>query len=648
MSTSNINGMGIYPNPFFPENPEINNANQGQADSQINPQGESSLQSLQIQNPSNLPGFYPNHTYHFPLFTTKADDLEFFKSYFDQSSGWFDMNVTLGHPLYMITNKLLEDTKFLPIDEKIKSFETAIGELIYFVSKNLDPSQIFQKIELLEIALRNHFFLTLQAVEATQITALFAQTKRLPANLAQIELALFNLATKQGTYPFQHQSSLLKEILPAFVETYTGPFKADLSLDKGLQRFENLVSIALKNLNLTQPSQCSLAVEQSIREALANKILTNLAGDYKKQFDTTGLVSGVIADLTKLETFQSGNNKFLVADFMPRILSTACALESNSSIDAAIARITEQKIQNLKQKPTLFSRIWGSSKAEETRINTLADNQIKTLEKIRQRWESYFPPMPVISAVPAIPNSQQHEPISQLVMPAAIPSVPSAPAELPAPSVEPTPAAILQPSPVPLVPVSVPAPALINRVIEVKKDSRLEMISYIELVYQNVLEMSDEEMWNALPPIAQKDVLRHVTLVPSNQGKIEEVVRRIFKGKYQTMFRNCEKRPAYLNESPDAKFREFQRKGENLLDLYYSPGRSLLAFIEEFKKLQPENHPAFLSYVTEIAQKSKLPDSRIPEKLVIENDPNWAKDNWSKPANMPFSIQALERVLHAN
>ena len=183
-----------------------------------------------------------------------------------------------------------------------------------------------------------------------------------------------------------------------------------------------------------------------------------------------------------------------------------------------------------------------------------------------------------------------------------------------------------------------------NEVILVVTDSGTGLhfrSSYINHVFSDFDKQgrSDQETWDLIPLITQRDALRHCVYLPSCSGGAEELACRLFKGidelKMQLRFADLGL-TSFKNPELSAKF---VKEGEELLELYYFksyPDNSCLDFYDKFKKLQPEG--PFLQYFYEMA---------IAVGIQIESwDRQFAENHWKRLDMIHLSVQALEKCLH--
>jgi hypothetical protein len=171
-------------------------------------------------------------------------------------------------------------------------------------------------------------------------------------------------------------------------------------------------------------------------------------------------------------------------------------------------------------------------------------------------------------------------------------------------------------------------------------DPKVPMISYVDIAFKELLKQgSDETKWRSLPPIVQKDVLRHVHYRSSLKGKAEELARRIFKNDGWAIYQEATSSNKQYLQAPVTGLQEnFVSTGQELIDLYYSDKivGKFHDFIQRFQAFPKV--PLFYQYVYEMA---------VAANVHIESwDHNFAEYNWDKPGILHLSVQALERCLH--
>jgi hypothetical protein len=183
----------------------------------------------------------------------------------------------------------------------------------------------------------------------------------------------------------------------------------------------------------------------------------------------------------------------------------------------------------------------------------------------------------------------------------------------------------------------VPAPASPARIAPVRQntvapeDGVIRIVSYVDLAYEHLFngQQNDQAIWNSLPPIVQRDVLRHSYHNRKFQGKAEQLARNLFE--YNSI--KLKKEFEQLDKPNHQKQRYVQ--GEKLLEFYYSEEgiRNPLQFQLLFKEFQLTKR--FLAHVYEMAYAAGI-------------DRKYAKENWNDRVMIPLSIQALEKYLHTS
>jgi hypothetical protein len=162
--------------------------------------------------------------------------------------------------------------------------------------------------------------------------------------------------------------------------------------------------------------------------------------------------------------------------------------------------------------------------------------------------------------------------------------------------------------------------------------------SYIDIAFKNLLEStkSDKEKWEALPPVVQKDALRHVWHL-GIKGEAESLARRIYKD--SKIFELARKQELLQNPNTGLN-QSFMDKGQELLDFRYSDAgaRNYHKFLQRFNELPKELR--FYQYVYEMAKANGV--------KIEDWDHDYAKYNWNKEKILPLALQALERCLHTS
>ncbi len=196
------------------------------------------------------------------------------------------------------------------------------------------------------------------------------------------------------------------------------------------------------------------------------------------------------------------------------------------------------------------------------------------------------------------------------------------------------------PPPVHVLPVNITPVVVVNPQTDQKKQE-IRLASYVDLAFTELFSGNDQETWRAIPSVVKNDVLRHVTTMPDNQGKAEDIARRIFKNREWEMLTEIQKYGNKIASSPKNLDPEFKRLGEEVLNFYYSTKLSgnFHVFLQNFRALPISKEPNFLKYVYEIAKASNVK---------IESwDHQWAEYHWQDTEYLLISLQALERCLHA-
>jgi hypothetical protein len=643
----------------------------------------------------------PSIPYQFPPVETATLDkkcLQTLYHYLSSCLQGFDPWIIqeAAHPIHnellKICHPLLNACQNLPLERKISYLNSAIAELI-ISANDYDTAFAYTarlpKFELLEIALRNHLYHGLLYQEKSEIEKFHTLNKSIPNNLNQKEIALHCFVTKNNFYLSPNLnmfSILLQDLLSPYLFSCIEKATTHLPLDSTLQKNEEVILNQLKALELSKPSQGSITFEANLRDGITRKIITKLASQYRKEFQEKGTFNRnqMFVDIAKLRNFNTANGKFdssLNIDI--RLIVEIFELPMNDAPFASVrAKILQEKSEQLASPipEKSYAKLFGwvqlpftlsknSADRRQLQIEVLAERQLETIHWVEKDWYTLLtptvPPVPMPSA-PSIdapiddqitdPAPSQVDPIPLQVNPAPL-------------QVDPTPLQVdpvplqanppLQVDPVPLqvdplilespqedlAPIVIVEPATPPTSVQsplrfTAQDPTVPVISYIDIAFVDLLNRgSDQDQWNSLPPIVQKDVLRHVHYRPSVKGKAEDLARRIFKNdgwriQKQVMTLNQRYTPAPATGLKE----EFTSKGQELINFYYSDKivGQFHNFINRFRELPKESR--FYQYVYEMAKAANVH---------IESwDHHFAEYNWDQPGILHLSVQALERCLH--
>lgn len=455
---------------------------------------------------------------------------------------------------------------------------------------------------------------------------------------------------------------------------------------------EEVLEKTLKDCNLPQTSGTALIVNFFLRRKVGLELVAKQAYEFKLQFQKTGVVSqqnfNTIAG--KIFSIVSGNglcyaNFHIKHGILVQLFDVQNTEHNNPS---AFQVLESQKNAEISALPnsSRAARFFSSLVSSKIPKQQLLQSQLGTLGWAKSEWEAAFLPPPSVpgtdapletsnSIDPDLEGFEIIEP-SQVPVPSIEPqpivpetatifqpglepdpivpqiTAPSQPGlepdpmipQIPLPSEQPAVRAQRPPMPLPVelaIPIpppsyEAPKPEPVRFTVN---SSNIPLVSYINLACKEAIEKAGEDFafWNSLPPLIQRDALRHCCYLYGCQGKVEEVACRLFK-QVPTMqyeiFRleaNGPLVPEIRKLSP-----AFIEKGEYLLNLYYSSNKD--KFYQEFYSLPPE--PLFYQYIYEMANAAGIH---------IEGwDHHFAENNWKNPNMMRLCLQALERCLHTN
>jgi hypothetical protein len=535
--------------------------------------------------------------------------------------------------LEKIISKLMDHCQNFSLNEKVSYLNEAIAQLVIAAGANTtSPSDLAKepKFELLEIALRDCLYEELLDQEKDKIADFYnSNLLQFPADLYEREAALHLFATKNNFYCLQNPemySILIGEIALKIILISTEKAKTALPLDHAIKEAERYVKGRLIGLQLNKPSQCSHQFETLFRHFLTTKMIIELAGQYREQFQETGTFSRdqMEIDAKKLKSFTTSNVALISnLDIKNQLITETFKLSlGNDPFSDMRANVIIENLENLKKpvpaQPTLTLKVgrWftigyqpdtiAKSRDEITKLNA---KKLSTIDFVEQEYKTNL--LPLTNPNPIYPSIE--------------PFVPS-----PLPPVTPS-----------LTPVIAPA---VPVVLETKKfspdDRNIPITSYVDISFREQLEKgTDNEKWYALSAPVQMDVLRHIRKHRKMSGKAEEIARGFFNSDEMIQSKiNVINKTQKLNFATRLS-KEFVAAGHTLLDLYYSTNidGQFGNFINQFRALKKEG--PFFQYVYEMAKAANVD---IPSW-----DLNFAENNWDKEGILPLSVQALERCLHA-
>ena len=584
-------------------------------------------------------------------FSTQSSGLKNLQGYLNLClNGFNPCELNLAHPIHAelmnLCNPILQQCKSLSLDKKIEYLSKTFIPEIVSGSNDSTGIQPTGKFELLEIALRYHLYLGLIEQEKAVIKGCYEYNnqKKLPDDLDKREILLHQFVTSNNVYfnPYPDMyTNLTKDIIHPHLTELLAKKGIDLPLDKSIPACEKFIAEQLRSLQLVKQSVAASNAELHMRSDLTQKMVTKLAAQYKKGFHETGTVnSGQLNhDSSRLWEFISKNGQFSTNwNVMMQLLAESFELQNTPHPFVAVRdKVTREETAQLtflsQEKKSWFSNLAKTSEQKQREIKALARKKIQTITEMEREWNAIQnPPSAIIPSAPLMdPN-----PI------ATVSPVVQAPAPLP------TQQPVLQtnlppPPPLPIQTITA-APPQTNATVHTSNipsltagDKEIPIISYIDIAFEDLLKKNSyQEKWEALPIIAQKDVMRHVIYQPRLKGEAEDTVRHLFGTKIHQLAIDLKNKSAQAPET--GLDYQFVTEGQALLDFFYSDKcvGNFHIFIERFRAL-PKNS-LFYQYVYEMAVKAGVQ---------IESwDHEFAKYNWDKPGMIPLSIQALERCLH--
>lgn len=563
-------------------------------------------------------------------------------------NGFNPCELNFNHPIHaelkQICMPILEQIKSWPLEKKTNHLNQGIPQIVSGCSEmDLQLSAKLPKFELLELGLRFHFYLGLIEQEKAAIESTYRNNKKLPEDLSQREATLHQFATSNDFYlnPYSNMYvNLVQQLVENDLSNAITKTTFQLPLDKALSASERFISSQLKNLQLVKASQCASGAEGYLRSEMTRKLITSLASQYRNTFEKTGLLNKeqLKKDIDKLYQFLNKNQQSFNQWNLHSLLTIeifALDIKSQAPFCAVRAKATQEEGEQLtaldtpKKSQAFFSWPFTSVKTKEQQekeIKALAEQKQKTIDAVEEEWNTGINSPPSPSAPPLL------DVVQAIQTPAPVPQ--------PTQQMAPTPSP-LQPGQQ-TVQLAAPAPAAAPVAIALPSSTdnqEVPLISYIDIAFEDLLKKEDDQQkWNSLPLVVQKDVMRHLNYQVRLKGRAEDVARRLFtREKIFTQMDEWNKKKCNIPDNGLDK--KFVTDGQALLDSYYSDKDhgQYYEFTQRFRAL-PKN-ALFYQYVYEMAVKANV--------RIESWDHEFAKYNWDKPSILPLSIQALERCLHA-
>lgn len=645
---------------------------------------ENLLSEYQIKYSMDLPICNPVHfrqpqnqstPYQFPQSSNGpiinlTNELSILKNFISQClPGFNPWDIGEEHPIHnillKISEKLLNHCKEMSLQDKVSYLENAIAEIM--IGSNSLTGELtayaarLPKFELLEIALRNHLYNGAIYQEKKAIEKFYELNKYLPNNLDQREADLHYFATKNNYYqspnPYMYPF-LIEEIANPLIHDFIENAPIELPLNQAIATNEKKIKEQLESLHLIKDSQCSWQFESNLREGITRKMISELANEYKKEFQTTGSIlrDQIYIDVAKLNNFTAANGKFINSSNMAmQLIGETFELPLNGAPFAEVrAKIYQEKEElKLQQEPKLtnpvpkkhcgkllqwiplsfFPSVSPSSEQKKTDIEEITRKKLETVDWAERDWDSFLNPNSVYFAHPSAP-----------LMETDLLSEPNDEEQILPPPTNATFQEITQEPPKeiskPATVISLPNPVITAAPKFSAQDPKVPLVSYVDIAFEDLLKNGNEdEKWSSLPPVVQSDVLRHVYYRPSLKGKAEEIARRIFKNDCSTIQQQINRLSRANIPSQDPRLgADFVTQGQELIDFYYSDKvvGQFQNFISRFRQFPKEQ--LFYQYVYEMAKAANVN---------IESwDHHFAEYNWDKPGILHLSVQALERCLH--
>jgi hypothetical protein len=662
-------------------------------------QGELPAEEIPIYDPRSfrLPDFQLR-PYQFsmtsgaPIFPDKKE-FDTLKQCLKNYLGGFDpYKINKAHPIHdeliKISQKLLTNCKDFLLARKISYLENAIAELT--IGCTYVPIELAvhiatePKFELLEIALRNHLFQELLLEEKSAIEKFYHSNKKFPDHLGEKEGSLHSFLTKSNFYyslNLNMYSTLIEKIVQPHLTSCVSKGVDNLPLTTAVQTNEKLVKKQLATLQLDKPSQCALQFEAILRDQMTRKMISKSAAHYRTQFQKTGSFDQdqMVTDIEKLQNFNTSNGRIqsllnIKIQLIGETLELPCPdndpftsirnkiiQEKEEQFQLTLAPPPRSRLNFLKALPFLSSKTIEERQKE---IQNLLSTQMTTINWAEREWNTMPNCLTSIRTEPSAPDeapeinsfSDDGAPILQgddmahnlFNLNSYDDTTLFLPPDDGALILPPPPEPVLNIIPVLLPPPEAPkgiampmTPIVVIHSSEFSAlDPNVPVLSYVDIAFKELLNQGrDEEKWNSLPQIVQRDVVRHVHYYPSLKGKAEETARRIFKNDGWAIQKKCIDLNKVYMPTPATRLREdFVTAGQALLDFYYSDKivGQFHNFIIQFRQLPKD--PPFYQYVYEMAKAAKV---NIPSW-----DEHFAEYNWSQPGILHLSVQALERCLH--
>jgi hypothetical protein len=506
-----------------------------------------------------------------------------------------------------------------------------------------------------EEALRQKFLSAMLDQEKERIgKELLTKGNRFPEDFEKRCTQLHQFVTKNGTYAYeistiyeaitnhdslntavnQAKAQAIKH-LPSSIRFWTSSDFLD-DLTECIADFDQSIS---KHLNgspqVIDPSHPKYIFESKLRIELAYWLSLTFATAFKRELYEPEIAipptdKEFTKALEKLLAFVTGNGRFesysIKHLLLTRIFTSLKEIQSRLETE----NNKQKKIQNIDSSPYTAETLAEFQILLTTRPNKLICTKIQTLKWAKEEWISRFPQDNVLeeedSGIIVTELQEETEKEKRKNAQAQTNPITTPPAtnnnqiEMAKPVVE--------------IPVAAPVKSY------KATDSNIPVISYVDLAFRERLAepAEDSALFNSLPAIVRMDVLRHVWFLGHYQGKAEEVACRLFKQipTVEKEFNALKNRKPLVGKNPLGE--AFIKRGEELLELYYSPAGIKSNFSHQFQTLPKEG--LFFQYVYEMAKEAGV--------RIESWEYNFAECNWLQPGMIALSIQALERCLHTS
>src|ERR1700722_16585902 len=347
------------------------------------------------------PSIYVNE----PLIFTHGELDKLITSFSHSLAGFDPWNINLTHPIHyelkQICTRMLISCKEFTLEKKIYCLNVAISQIVrnHFADILLRDSFT---AEILEISLRNHLYRGLLNQEQDAVKKFYKSNKKFPNDLAQKEALLYSFSTKDDFYlcpefnVTQYLIGWIAEtgLMASCIEKTAMSFP----LANALKKNEAVVVNQLKELQLSEPSQCSLSFEFCLLQGMTCKIITKLAEYYRNEFQRSGSIDQqqFQADCKNLEAFYTANSKFpSKMNIVLELIGHTFELSRNTPNPFEIIQrkvnqeISDQYATLYSEKKSLLGRIkdtFTSKKAKENRIQELGEKKITTMKWAKEEW----------------------------------------------------------------------------------------------------------------------------------------------------------------------------------------------------------------------------------------------------------------------